>query len=217
MINAGNHARRLRMPLNRAYDYFASFERQAAFCEEMAKNLKSGVNAGEFGSKTFANALHTMRGDVTEVLREIQRHLVEDLVVPYDRDDLRGISHAFEELARALEAIASDAYVFCRNTVPDAGVSMLSLLVYATNELKVAALELKAFPKNPDQVVNRLTKIRSYIAECRETFMEASHGLYRDGTLNPEDRRVSHAMLADMNAAMGTLGGVVNHVEALWQ
>ena len=76
------------MPGRKGFDYYEAFRNQAQYCEEIAQNLRGGIEAGELGSRALTNALHTVENDADQVNHQIQSHLLSDFVVPLERDGM---------------------------------------------------------------------------------------------------------------------------------
>ena len=94
------------MPGRKGFDYYEAFRNQAQYCEEIAQNLRGGIEAGELGSRALTNALHTVENDADQVNHQIQSHLLSDFVVPLERDGMGALAHALDDVVDAVEQVA---------------------------------------------------------------------------------------------------------------
>ncbi len=215
MIDAKAYERGTRMAGKRGFDYFEAYKSQARYCEEIAQNLKHGMEAGELGGRTLTDALHTVENDADHVNHEIQSHLLSDFVVPLERDGMGALAHSLDDVVDAIEQIAIQAYIFDISELPHDAAVMVSMLVYACADLKCALYGLSGFAKHAAEIDKHLVKVQSYESDCDRIYIDAAHALYADKEADPESRRLAHAMLDMVEEAMDSVENAAERVQAL--
>ena len=215
MIDAKAYERSSRMPGRKGFDYYEAFRNQAQYCEEIAQNLRGGIEAGELGSRALTNALHTVENDADQVNHQIQSHLLSDFVVPLERDGMGALAHALDDVVDAVEQVAIQAYIFNVSKLPHDAVVMVSMLVYACSDLKTALDELPTFLKHSADIEKHLVKVQSYESDCDRIYIDAAHALYADKDADPQAVRLSHALLDTVEEAMDSVENAAERVQAL--
>lgn len=215
MINAKAYERGSVMSPKRGFDYFEAFKSQAQYCEEIAQNLRRGMEAGELGSRALTDALHAVENDADHVNHEIQSHLLSDFVVPLERDGMGGLAHSLDDVVDAVEQIAIQAYIFDVSKLPHDAAVMMSMLVYACADLKSALYELPGFAKRAAEIEKYLVKVQSYESDCDRIYIDAAHALYADKECDSEERRLAHALLDTVEEAMDSVENAAERVQAL--
>ena len=200
------------------FDYFDAFNLQLSYAEEMTLNLKSALEAGEWGGSALVQSLHTMENDADHVNHQIQSHLVMDFVTPFDRDSMSNLAHAFDDVCDAVEEIAIKAYLF--NVSADShpiprGSSLMLLMSDACSELKIAGGCLAAHSMHRDAIRKHLVAVQTCESDCDALYISAVHGLYEDTSIDPEQRRITHALMDCMEEAMDALEHAAECMEAL--
>ena len=170
------------------FDYFDAFNLQLSYAEEMTLNLKSALEAGEWGGSALVQSLHTMENDADHVNHQIQSHLVMDFVTPFDRDSMSNLAHAFDDVCDAVEEIAIKAYLF--NVSADShpipqGSSLMLLMSDACSELKIAGGCLAAHSMHRDAIRKHLVAVQTCESDCDALYISAVHGLYEDTSIDP--------------------------------
>lgn len=215
MIDARAYERSSRMPGRKGFDYYGAFKSQAQYCEEIAQNLRSGIEAGELGSRALTDALHTVENDADQVNHQIQSHLLSDFVVPLERDGMGALAHALDDVVDAVEQIAIQAYIFDVSELPHDAVVMVSMLVYACADLKAALDELPGFARHSADIGKHLVKVQSYESDCDRIYIDAAHTLYADKSADPQVVRLSHALLDTVEEAMDCMENAAERIQAL--
>ena len=215
MIDARAYERSSRMPGRKGFDYYGAFKSQAQYCEEIARNLRSGIEAGELGSRALTDALHTVENDADQVNHQIQSHLLSDFVVPLERDGMGALAHALDDVVDAVEQVAIQAYIFDVSELPHDAVVMVSMLVYACADLKAALDELPGFARHSADIGKHLVKVQSYESDCDRNYIEAAHALYADKSADPQVVRLSHALLDTVEEAMDCMENAAERIQAL--
>ena len=198
------------------FDYYRAFGQQATYAHELACNLRSAIAAGELGSRELMSALHTVENDADQVNHEIHQHLMADFTTPLERDGMGQLAHVLDDVCDSLEDAAVRAYCFHCNQLYDGGEAMLRLLTECTAEL-VSAVELLDGRGNwRDGGVHAcLLKVQELESCCDEVFVNSLHDLYGDRSLDPEQRRVAHAMLESLECAMDQAEAAAECIHAL--
>ena len=215
MIDARAYERSSRMPGRKGFDYYGAFKSQAQYCEEIARNLRSGIEAGELGSRALTDALHTVENDADQVNHQIQSHLLSDFVVPLERDGMGALAHALDDVVDAVEQVAIQAYIFDVSELPHDAVVMVSMLVYACADLKAALDELPGFARHSADIGKHLVKVQSYESDCDRIYIDAAHALYADKSADPQVVRLSHALLDTVEEAMDCMENAAERIQAL--
>lgn len=215
MIDARAYERSSRMPGRKGFDYYGAFKSQAQYCEEIARNLRSGIEAGELGSRALTDALHTVENDADQVNHQIQSHLLSDFVVPLERDGMGALAHALDDVVDAVEQVAIQAYIFDVSELPHDAVVMVSMLVYACADLKAALDELPGFVRHSADIGKHLVKVQSYESDCDRIYIDAAHTLYADKSADPQVVRLSHALLDTVEEAMDCMENAAERIQAL--
>ena len=215
MIDARAYERSSRMPGRKGFDYYGAFKSQAQYCEEIAQNLRSGIEAGELGSRALTDALHTVENDADQVNHQIQSHLLSEFVVPLERDGMGALAHALDDVVDAVEQVAIQAYIFDVSELPHDAVVMVSMLVYACADLKAALDELPGFARHSADIGKHLVKVQSYESDCDRIYIDAAHALYADKSADPQVVRLSHALLDTVEEAMDCMENAAERIQAL--
>ncbi len=215
MIDARAYERSSRMPGRKGFDYYGAFKSQTQYCEEIAQNLRSGIEAGELGSRALTDALHTVENDADQVNHQIQSHLLSDFVVPLERDGMGALAHALDDVVDAVEQVAIQAYIFDVSELPHDAVVMVSMLVYACADLKAALDELPGFARHSADIGKHLVKVQSYESDCDRIYIDAAHALYADKSADPQVVRLSHALLDTVEEAMDCMENAAERIQAL--
>lgn len=215
MIDAKAYERGLAVKGKKGFDYFEAFKLQAGYCEEMAQNLRSGMEKGELGTRGLTDALHTVENDADHVNHEIQSHLLSDFVVPLERDGMGALAHTLDDVVDAIEQIAIQAYIFDLSELPHDAAVMTSMLAYACADLKAALYELPGFAKRASQIDKHLVKVQTYESDCDRIYIDAARALYADKAADPQAQRLAHAMLDTVEEAMDSVENAAERVQAL--
>ena len=215
MIDARAYERSSRMPGRKGFDYYGAFKSQAQYCEEIAQNLRSGIEAGELGSRALTDALHTVENDADQVNHQIQSHLLSDFVVPLERDGMGALAHALDDVVDAVEQVAIQAYIFDVSELPHDAVVMVPMLVYACADLKAALDELPGFARHSADIGKHLVKVQSYESDCDRIYIDAAHALYADKSADPQVVHLSHALLDTVEEAMDCMENAAERIQAL--
>ena len=200
------------------FDYFEAFEQQLSYAEEMTLNLRSALAAGEWGTLELSQSLHTMENDADHVNHLILSHLATDFVTPFDRISMTNLAHAFDDVCDAVEEIAIKAYLFNISSdtfaIPQ-GTECMSLMANACLELKVAGGFISSCKHHQKEIQKHLVAVQTCESECDTLYISAVHGLYVDKDVNPEQRRIIHAIMDCMEEAMDALEHAAECVNTL--
>ena len=203
------------MSRTKAFNYFDAYKKQADYAREMALNLKSALETNEIGTKPLMDALHTIENDADHVNHQIQSHLEADFVVPLERTGMCALAHAMDDVNDALEDIAIKAYMYnCRVIAPE-GPKMIALIAEACTHLATAVDQLRDFHPNTPGIKEHLVSIQNLESDCDHLYIDSVHALYVDETMNPETRRIGHAMLSAIEKAIDSLEAVAERIEAV--
>ena len=89
------------------------------------------------------------------------------------------------------------------------------LMSDACSELKIAGGCLAAHSMNRDAIQKHLVSVQTCESDCDALYISAVHELYADAALDPEQRRITHALMDCMEEAMDALEHAAECVEAL--
>lgn len=203
------------MSRNNTFNYFDAYKKQADYAREMALNLKSALESNEIGTKPLMEALHTIENDADHVNHAIQSHLEHDFVVPLERTGMCALAHAMDDVNDALEDIAISAYMYnCRKIAPE-GPKMISLIAEACTHLATAVDSLRDFHPNAPAIKEHLVSIQNLESDCDHLYIDSVHDLYVDENMDPETRRINHAMLSSIENAIDSLETVAERIETV--
>lgn len=194
------------------FTYFAAFDKQAAFAEEMALNLLSGIKKGELGTKELIDALHTIENDADETNHLIQARLLEDFTVPLEREGMCSLANELDDVTDSVEDIAIYSYIFCKKDMTADGLTMIELLSDACVSLKKAVHLLGKGSKSKKDLKKHLIKVQTLETECDAIYIEAAHKLYAS-EMDSEERRIIHTLFDVIEAAMDAVETAAESIE----
>lgn len=186
-----------------SFDYYKAYSQQAGYAHELACNLVSAVSAGELGSKELMDAMHTIENDADQVNHEIHARLMADFTTPLERDGMDQLAHALDDVCDELEDIAMSAYCFHCSELGEGALSVIKRLPECTESLS-RAVDFLGGRSNwkGGQVKECLLRVQELESACDLVYIEALHDLYGNAEMDPEQRRIAHAMLDALEAAM---------------
>ena len=187
------------------FNYYEAFKRQAGFAHEMAQNLQSALVMGELGEASLTQSLHTMENDADQVNHELHEHLASDFVVPLEREGLNDLAHCLDDVCDNIEDIALKAYMFGVSKLEPQGPEMITLMVNACVELKTAIDKLHDFKHHAESIKEHLVRVQTCESDCDRIYIESVRSLYLNKEMDPETRRIAHAMLDSVEDAMDAL------------
>ena len=82
-------------------------------------------------------------------------------------------------------------------------------------ELKSAGGSLAAHAMQSDDIRKHLVAVQTCESNCDALYISAVHGLYEDTSIDPEQRRITHALMDCMEEAMDALEHAAECMEAL--
>ncbi len=197
------------------FDYFEAYARQIGFAEELVLNLKSAIAAGELGTQELMQAMHTIENDADQVNHVIHSHLRQDSETPLDRMGMGMLANTLDTVVDAFEDISIRAYYFHINQLHGSTDAVLEKAAGAIADLKQAIDMLPPEKQAGNAILPLLVSAQTAESDCDTIYVEAMHDLYGDGNLDPEHRRILHAMSRSLEEAMDTIEHAAECIEEI--
>jgi uncharacterized protein len=197
------------------FDYFEAYSRQIGFAEELVLNLKSAIAAGELGTRELMQAMHTIENDADQVNHVIHAHLRRDYEVPLDRMGMGMLANTLDSVVDAFEDISIRAYYFHIDHLHDSTNVVLEKAAGAIADLKRAIDMLPPEKQAGSAIVPLLVSAQTAESDCDTIYVEAMHDLYEDKNLDPEYRRILHAMSRSLEEAVDTIESAAECIEEI--
>ena len=199
----------------RKYSYGDAYKAQIGYAKELACNLERGMKAGDFGTRSFMEALHTFENDADEVCHSVLDRLLMDFVVPYERNSMTNFTHALDDVSDMLENIAIKAYYYHYEDVGPAGLEMMAVVVKSAQSLESAIEVFSSNPKQREAIRKRLVEVQGFEGACDQIYIEALRALYGRNDVDPERRRIEHDMLGAIEGACDAIENAAEYLEAI--
>ena len=197
------------------FNYFEAYAKQAGYAHELACNLASSLNSGDFGSRELVDSLHTVENDADEVCHQIHARLLADFVVPYERGSMATLANAIDDVCDAIEDIAIRAYYYHCTGVEPAGRTMAALVAKSAGSLEEAVGLMDSRLNRFEEVKRHLVASQDAECECDRVYIEAVRGLYGKPNVDGEARRIAHSMLSAIEKSSDAIEGAAECLEAI--
>ena len=197
------------------FDYFEAYAKQAGYAHELACNLASSLDSGDFGSRELVDSLHTVENDADEVCHQIHARLLADFVVPYERGSMAALANAIDDVCDAIEDVAIRAYYYHCAGVEPAGRTMASLVAKSAGSLQEAVGLLDSRLSRYEAVRQSLVAAQDAESECDRVYIEAVRELYGKAGMNGEARRIAHSMLSSIEKSSDAIEDAAERLEAI--
>lgn len=192
----------MKMSKTDKFNYFHAFKSQCDYAYELAQNLKSAVEKKELGTKDLVNAMHTMENDADMVNHEIQNRIAGDFVVPLERAGASNLAHALDDVCDKIEDISLKAFMYNVQELAPRGGDMMDLMIKASDEMKAAMDAFENYRKDAAAIKKHLVNVQDCESQCDLIYIESVRKLYTNKEMDPETRRIAHAMLDAVEDAM---------------
>ena len=183
------------------FNYFKAYAKQAGYAHELACNLASSLDSGDFGSRELVDSLHTVENDADEVCHQIHARLLTDFVVPYERGSMATLANAIDDVCDAIEDTT--------------GRTMAALVAKSAGSLKEAVELMDSRLNRFEEVKRHLVASQDAECECDRVYIEAVRELYGKSNVDGEARRIAHSMLSAIEKSSDAIEGAAECLETI--
>jgi uncharacterized protein len=164
--------------------FYAYFEQQAENIVKMAQQLKDMIYIWQ-NVKERAKVIAEMEQDGDAITHDIMTLLNRSYITPIDREDIIAITHALDDIADRIHAIADTLYLYRIESPTERSKELCEIILKAAQEVKAGVLDIRVNMRQPDllarteainQVENAGDKI--YHAALAEVFSEPTDMAY---------------------------------------
>ena len=169
----------MQLKIGRDISSYLLLEKQADVAVRAARSLREMVVDLDHAS-IHIEKLAKIEHEGDEFTHRLQNDIASHFITPLDKEDLRGLSQALDDITDSIEALASRMGIYRITKIREDFVPLTDLVVKASEEVNSAVAELKT-GFHSESLRRKLENIHTYENQSDDGFRRALSDLFFDG------------------------------------